>query len=186
MSITKSNDCSGKTISGSWQLDPQRSSVEFRAKSIWGLAAVKGHFDDYEGHLDLSADPAIELTIDAASLETGNRKRDEHLRSADFFDVENHPRVRFVSDSVELQGDTLKVHGRLSARDRSIPVELAAEVHEADGELQIEAATTAPHRELGMTYSPIGMIPPRSKLFVKAHLIPVVKAHLIPDTPRAA
>ena len=178
MSIANSNHRSGDRISGTWQLDPKRSSVEFRAKSIWGLAPVKGHFGDYEGHMDLSAAPAIELTIDAASLDTGNRKRDKHLRSADFFDVENHPRVRFVSDSVELQGDTLKVHGRLSARDRSIPVELDAEVHEANGEIEIEAATTAPHRELGMKYSPLGMIPPRCTL--------VVKAHLIPDAPRAA
>src|SRR5205807_4114466 len=143
------NHRSGATISGSWRLDPQRSSVEFRVRSIWGLATVRGHFDDYHGHLDLSADPAIELTIGAASLETGNHKRDEHLRSADFFDVENHPRVRFVSDSVELKGDTLKVHGQLSARDRSIPVELDAAVREAGGGLEIEAATTAPHRELG-------------------------------------
>ena len=178
MSTTKSKHRSEQTISGSWQLDAQRSSVEFRARSIWGLAAVKGHFADYQGHLDLSAAPAIELTIDAASLDTGNSKRDEHLRSADFFDVENHPRVRFVSESVQLHGDTLKVHGRLTARDRSIPVELDAEVHESGGELEIEATTTAPHRDLGMTYSPLRMIPPRSKL--------IVKAHLVADTPRAA
>jgi polyisoprenoid-binding protein YceI len=178
MSITKAE----QTISGSWQLDPQRSSVEFRARSIWGLAAVKGRFGDYQGHLDLSAAPAIELTIDAASLDTGNRKRDEHLRSADFFDVENHPRVRFVSESVQLHGDTLKVRGRLTARDRSIPVEVDAEVHEADGELEIEAATIAPHRELGMTYSPLGMISPRSRLSVKARMV----ADTVPDAARAA
>lgn len=178
MSTTKSKHQSEQTISGSWQLDPQRSSVEFRARSIWGLAAVKGRFGDYQGRLDLGAAPAIELTIDAASLDTGNRRRDEHLRSADFFDIENHPQVRFVSESVQLQGDTLKVHGRLTARDRSIQVELDAEVHEAGGELEIEATTTAPHRDLGMTYSPLGMISPRSEL--------IVKAHLVADTARAA
>ena len=178
MSTTKSKHQSEQAISGSWQLDPKRSSIEFRARSIWGLAAVKGRFGDYQGRLDLSAAPAIELTIDAASLDTGNRRRDEHLRSGDFFDIENHPQVRFVSDSVQLQGDTLKVHGQLTARDRSIPVELDAQVHEAGGELEIEAITTAPHRDLGMTYSPLGMIPPRSKL--------TVKAHLVADTARAA
>ena len=73
---------------------------------------------------------------------------------------------------MQLQGDTLKVQGRLSARDRSIPVELDAQVREVDGELMIEAATIAPHRELGMTWSPLGMIPPRTVLHVKAHLIP--------------
>jgi polyisoprenoid-binding protein YceI len=171
VSITDPNHRPGETISGSWELDPQRSSVEFRAGHIWGLATVKGHFDDYHGHLDLGARPAIELTIEAASLQTGNRKRDRHLRSADFFDAENHPRVQFVSDSVDLHGDALKVRGRLSARDRSIPLELDAHVRRVDGNLEIEAATPAAHRELGMTFSPLGMIPPRSTLLVKAHLI---------------
>ena len=133
---------------------------------------VKGHFDDYEGKLDLSANPAIELTIDAASVQTGHAKRDRHLRSADFFDAENHPRVRFLSDSVDLQGDRLNVRGRLSARGQTVPLELGAHIREVDGELWIEAATIAPHRELGMTWSPLRMIPPRSELFVNGYLIP--------------
>jgi polyisoprenoid-binding protein YceI len=78
--------------------------------------------------------------------------------------------VRFVSDSVDLQGATLKVRGRLSARGRSIPVELDTQVRQVDGELELQVATTAPHRELGMTWSLLGMIPPRSELVVKAHL----------------
>jgi polyisoprenoid-binding protein YceI len=172
MSITTSNHRSDQMLIGRWQLDSQRSSVEFRARKFWGLVTVKGHFDDYEGQLELGADPAVELTIDAASLQTGIRKRDEHLRSADFFDAEHHPRVRFVSESVDLHDDALKVRGRLFARDRSIPLELEAQVRQVDGELEIEAATTAPHRKLGMTWSPLGMIPPRSELFVKGHLVP--------------
>jgi hypothetical protein len=79
--------------------------------------------------------------------------------------------VRFRSDAVDLQGDALKVRGRLSARRCSIPLELDARVRRVDGEFEIEAAATAPHRELGMTWSPLGMIPPRSELFVKGHLI---------------
>jgi polyisoprenoid-binding protein YceI len=157
---------------GRWQLDPERSSVEFRVRNFWGLATVKGHFDDYEGRLDLSADPAIELTIAAASLQTGHRKRDEHLRSADFFDAEKQPRVRFVSDSVVRQDDTLRVRGSLFARDQSIPIELDARVRRVGEELQIEAATTAPHRELGMTWNRLGMIAPRSELLVSGHLVP--------------
>jgi len=159
-------------MNGEWQLDPHRSSIEFRVRLFWGLGTVKGEFDDFDGQLDLGANPAIELTIDAASLQTGNRRRDRHLRSTDFFDVENHPQVRFVSDSVDLQGDTLKVRGRLSARGRSIPVELDTQVRPVDGELELQVATTAPHRELGMTWSLLGMIPPRSELVVKAHLVP--------------
>jgi hypothetical protein len=61
--------------------------------------------------------------------------------------------------------------GRLSARGRSIPLELDAHVRQVDGELEIEATTVAPHRELGMTLSALGTISPRSQLFVKAHLM---------------
>jgi polyisoprenoid-binding protein YceI len=172
MTVTDPNHHPSRTLSGGWQLDPRRSSVEFRTRHFWGLITVKGHFDDYHGQLDLGANPAIELSIGAASVQTGNRKRDRHLRSADFFDADNHPRVRFISDSVDLHDDMLKVRGRLSAGDRSIPLELDARVREVDGEVKIEAATIAPHRELGMTYSPLGMIPPDSELSVKARLIP--------------
>ena len=169
---TTANHRAGETLAGRWQLDPQRSSVEFRAQHFWGLMTVKGHFDDYEGKLDLSANPAIELTIDAASVQTGHAKRDRHLRSADFFDAENHPRLRFVSESVVLHGDALKVRGRLFARDQSIRLELDAHVRQIDAGLEIEAATRAPHRELGMTWSPLGMIPPRSELLVNGYLMP--------------
>ena len=164
-----------ETLVGRWELDPQRSSVEFRVGHFWGLATVKGHFDRYEGRLDLGADPAIELTIDAANVQTGNPKRDQHLRSAEFFDAENHPSVQFVSDSVVLQGDTLSVRGYLFARDQSIPLELHARVRRVDGELEIEAATSAPHRELGMTWNPLRMIPPRSELHVTGYLVPTTE-----------
>jgi polyisoprenoid-binding protein YceI len=172
MNTTKPAGPSGHTLTGTWRLDPKRSTVEFRVGHFWGLSTVTGSFEDYEGRLDLSADPAIELTINAASLQTGNPKRDRHLRSADFFDAENHPRVRFRSHAVDSHGDGLKVRGSLSARNGSIPLELDAKLLEIDGELEIEAATIAPHRDLGMTWSPLGMIPPRAQLLVKGHLIP--------------
>jgi polyisoprenoid-binding protein YceI len=178
MSTTNTNHRVDQAIGGTWQLDPRRSSVEFRAGHFWGLAKVTGRFDDYHGRLDLGASPAIELTVEAVSLETGNRKRDEHLRSKDFFDAAAHPRVQFLSDSVDVQGDALQVRGRLSARGQSIPVELDAQVRAVDGELEIEAATVAPHRDLGMTWSPLGMIRPHSEL--------IVRAHLVPDTAGAA
>ena len=63
----------------------------------------------------MRSEPAVELTIEADSLDTKQRRRDKHLRSADFFDVEHHPEVRFVSDSAALDGERLKVHGQLHA-----------------------------------------------------------------------
>jgi polyisoprenoid-binding protein YceI len=83
---------------GSWRLDPARSSVVFHVRHFYGLMTVKGEFADYDGTLDLGAAPAVELTIQAISLDTKLAKRDEHLRSKDFFDVARHPQVRFISD----------------------------------------------------------------------------------------
>ncbi len=170
---TTANHRPDETILGSWQLDPQRSTIQFRARHFWGLGTVKGHFDDYRGRLDLSADPAIELTIKAASVQTGNPKRDKHLCSADFFDTQDHPQMRFVSDSVVQHDDALKIRGRLFARDQSIALELDAHIRRLDGGLEIEAATTALHRELGMSWSPLRMIPPRSELLVTGFLVPI-------------
>jgi len=94
---------------GTWHLDPPRSSVEFHVRLFYGLMTVKGRFERYQGSLDLAGRPAVELTVDADSVNTEIKKRDEHLRTDDFFDVANHPHVRFVSDSATHQGDTLKV-----------------------------------------------------------------------------
>ncbi len=156
--------------SGAWRLDPTRSSVEFHVPHFWGLITVKGRFERYDGTLDLQSQPAVQLTIEADSLDTGNRKRDQHLRSADFFDAEHHPQVRFISETAVLNGDTIKVSGRLHAAGKSIPLELDATIRTAEGDLHIEAVTHAAHRELGMTWSPLGMARPISKLIVKGRL----------------
>ena len=163
---------SDETLNGRWELDPKRSTVEFRVGNFWGLQTVKGRFENYHGRLDLSADPAIELTIDAASLDTGHRKRDKHLRSADFFDAAKTPQVRFVSESVVPQDGTLTVRGSLFARGRSIPLELDAEVRRVGEELGIKAATSAPHRELGMTWNRLGSVGSSSKLLISGYLVP--------------
>jgi polyisoprenoid-binding protein YceI len=155
---------------GAWRLDPARSSIEFHVPHFWGLITVKGHFERYEGTLDLQSEPAVELTIEADSLQTGNHKRDQHLRSADFFDIEHHPQVRFVSDTAALENTTLKVRGRLHAAGRSIPLDLDATIHTVADGIEIEAVTHAPHRQLGMTWSPLGIARPHSTLIVKGHL----------------
>jgi polyisoprenoid-binding protein YceI len=82
------------------------------------------------------------------------------------------PGVRFVSDIATLHGDVLKVTGRLHAGGSQIPLELDAHVHRVDGELEIEASTEADHRDLGMTWSPMGILRAPSKLIVRGRLIP--------------
>ena len=116
-----------------WRIDPARSSVEFRTRTFWGTITVKGRFERYDGTLDLRREPAIELTIDAASLNTRNKMRDKHLRSADFFDVGNHPEVRFVSEGASgapvARGHyRARIAGRLSLHGVTQPHAVNAEV----------------------------------------------------------
>jgi polyisoprenoid-binding protein YceI len=168
---TTSTPAAGRLADGSWRLDPARSSVAFHVRHFYGLITVKGEFADYEGTLKLGATPAVELTIPAATLDTKLAKRDAHLRSEDFFDVEHHPQVRFVSATASLDGETLRVRGQLHAAGRQIPLELDATVREVDGELEIEAVTETDHRELGMTWSPLGILRAPSKLIVRGRLV---------------
>ena len=90
---------------GSWQLVPARSSVRFKNKTFWGLVTVTGEFTDVRGAGQITANGAVSggLDIRASSLKTGIRKRDEHLRSADFFDVEKHPEIRVEVTGREAQ-----------------------------------------------------------------------------------
>jgi polyisoprenoid-binding protein YceI len=154
-----------------WRIDPTRSSVEFQAPGFWGLVTVKGRFERYDGTLDLRCEPAIEMTIEAASLDTKNKMRDKHLRGEEFFDAENHPEIRFVSDSASLNGERLKVHGRLYAAGKSMPLDLNANLRRVGDELEVEARTRADHRELGMTHSPLGMVRTPTELIVHGRLV---------------
>jgi polyisoprenoid-binding protein YceI len=154
-----------------WRLDPARSSVEFHVRHFYGLMTVIGRFARYEGTLDLRAQPAVQLTIDADSLDTNQKKRDQHLRSPDFFDVEHHPQVRFVADAAVLEGERLRVNGQLHAAGKAIPLEVDAALRQVDGELELEAVAHADHRALGMTWSPLGILRAPSKLIVRGRAV---------------
>jgi polyisoprenoid-binding protein YceI len=154
-----------------WRIDPKRSSVEFHVRNLWGLQTVKGRFERYDGILDLTAQPSIELTIEAESLNASQVKRDEHLRSADFFDAANHPQVRFVSQRATLDGDRLDLQGELHAAGRSVPIELDGVIRPVGDELDVDVETFADHRLLGMTWNRLGMLRAPSKLVVRGRLV---------------
>jgi polyisoprenoid-binding protein YceI len=156
-----------------WRLDPAASSAEFQVPHFWGLITVKGHFERLDGWLEIDENEQrrITLTIDAASLHTGSGRRDKHLRSADFFDTENHPEVRFGSTSVSDAGqDRLRVEGELEAAGERVRLGLDPTIHQADHQLSIEVATTVDQRVLGMTWSPLGMTRTPATLTVHARL----------------
>lgn len=166
----------GSALARRWRLDPSRSSAEFRVPTYWGLVKMKGRFGTIAGTLDLGAgaETAVDLRIEAASLDTANRRRDEHLRSEDFFDVQRHPEVRFTAPEATLGagGDTLHVKGELQTAGRAVQLELDATVNRSGGELMLEATAEVDQRQLGMTASPMGMIRPRARLTVRAQMVP--------------
>jgi polyisoprenoid-binding protein YceI len=113
------------------KLDAVHSKIGFTAATL--LFDIDGRFGKYD--LLIDGDPAkpsqakIKLVIDASSIDTDNAKRDEHLASADFFDVKKHPKITFVSDRISQSGDTLNVAGTLEMhgqkRKVSIPFKVA-------------------------------------------------------------
>lgn len=155
-----------------WEVDPEATSVEFAARSFWGMLTVHGRFDRFDGSYDIGPEGrTIELTIDADSLDTGNSTRDRHLRSPGFFHVAEHAQVRFVSTRVHNVGDgILHVVGHLEAAGRRVPLEFPATVRPAGGALDIEATATVDQRELGMSSGTLGMIRHPVTLHVRARL----------------
>jgi polyisoprenoid-binding protein YceI len=143
-----------------WTLDPAGTSVEFSVKSFWGLVTVHGCFDRFVGFYEIGPDGArIQLTIDAESLDTGNRKRDEHLRSADFFDVAEHPQVKFTSSRVyDVGNGILHVVGELEAAGAVVHIEFPALVSDLDGDVEAEVTTTVDQERFGMSNGMLGMI----------------------------
>lgn len=155
-----------------WDVDPAQSAVEFEARHGWGLLRAHGSFSRFTGSYTVDGDRrAIALTIDAASIDTGNAKRDHHLRSVDYFAVDEHPHVRFTSSDVTDAGaGVVHVTGRLEAAGTSVPLAFDAAIRELGDELEIEATATVDHHLFGMVRSPLGILRPPIALHVRARL----------------
>jgi polyisoprenoid-binding protein YceI len=111
---------------GSWQIDPSHSSIEFQVKHLM-ISKVKGRFSDFAGTLEAGEDGTLKAsgTIQTASIDTHEPKRDEHLRSADFFEVERYPEISFASSEIApTGGNGFRVGGELTIRGITKPVEL--------------------------------------------------------------
>ena len=116
---------------GTWVPDKAHSRIGFAVKHL-GVTTVRGEFKDYDGKLEIGddlSDARASLAIQAASIDTGVEQRDEHLRSADFFDAEAYPEITFESKRFEqVDEDTIKVVGDLTIHGVTKEVELEAEL----------------------------------------------------------
>jgi polyisoprenoid-binding protein YceI len=146
-------------LAGTWTLDPARTEIGLRSKSMWGLAPVKGVFREVAGNGTISADGQVSgtITVAAASVDTKNAKRDKHLRSADFFDAGNHPHITFTADRVTPSAAGVTVAGALTVRDRTRPLTFDARTSVDGGQAVLDAEITIDRSDFGLTWNQLGM-----------------------------
>jgi polyisoprenoid-binding protein YceI len=145
-----------------WVLDASRSSAAFRHKTMWGLATVRGTLAELTGTAEILADGSARgrLEIAAASLNTKNAKRDEHLRSADFFNAAQHRHiVAELRRAVLREGETVGIEGELTVAGSTRPLNFAARVTEAsEGAVTLLAELKIGRSDFNMTWNRMGMI----------------------------
>ena len=147
---------------GTYAIDPAHSRVEFAVRHL-GIATVKGSFDTFEGTIELGdelASTTAHGTVDVASIETKEAARDEHLRSADFFDAEQYPKLTFASTAVSpIDEDSFEITGDLTLHGVTRPVTLKAEVQGAETDpwgnerVGLEVTGTLSRGDYGMTFN---------------------------------
>ena len=160
---------------GTWSLDPAASAVEFHVKHFWGMITVRGHFERIEGEgtVDEAGNSSGELRIDAGSLTTKNAKRDQHLRSADFFDVEHYPTVVVTVRRLVPEGrGVLKGQVTLEAAGHSQDLAPIVEVVSATSDsMSLRAELVVDRTAFGMTWSPLKMASSEVRAIVNARFV---------------
>jgi polyisoprenoid-binding protein YceI len=146
-------------LAGTWTLDASRSQIRLRSKSMWGLVTVKGVFGQVEGNGTVSAagEASGTITVASESIDTKMKKRDEHLRSADFFDAANHPSITFTADQVRPSGQGVTVTGSLTVRGRTRPLSFDAQVSSSGGrEVSLDGEVQVNRTDFGLTWNQMG------------------------------
>lgn len=133
------NDLSA--LEGRWSLDLERTTVEFHTK-IMRVVPVRGTIKAIEGGACVGTDGAIDgnLILDAGTIDTGIKKRDAHLQTADFFDVDRHPHMIFTAHSAHrVASGRFEVIGSLTIHGRTRPLTTITEIHHVSTEINVSA-----------------------------------------------
>ena len=144
---------------GTWAIDPSHSEVSFQVRHLM-VSKVRGSFTGFSGSIVVGADDAsVTVDIDPATINTRDEGRDQHVRSGDFFDVENHPSWTFVSRAVAVSGNELKITGDLTMRGTTKSVVLEGEFLGVNSDpwgntkAGFEASTTVNRKEFGIEWN---------------------------------
>lgn len=157
---------------GTWVLDPARSSVSLRSKTMWGLVTVRGGFAELAGSAEILPGGAARgrLEIGAASLNTKNAKRDRHLASADFFNAAEHPSIVADLARATRTGDQVAVHGTLTVAGQTRPLSFTATLADVSpAAFTVRAEGVVVDRaDFGLTWNQMGMLTGPSTIDVTA------------------
>ena len=152
---------SSHDAAGEWNLVPARSKFVFRNKTMWGQMTVEGHFAEARGDGQVTDTGAVSGRVDivAASLHSGVRKRDEHLRSEDFFDVDKFPEISVIVRAADpVDGDAVDLRAEIAIKGTSYPLPLRATVAVLDdGAVGVSTRTSVDREELGVSGNLLGM-----------------------------
>lgn len=156
------------STSGTWTLSTDRSSIRFTNRTLWGLLKVNGHFADFDGSGRIGDDGTISgrLVVRAASVHTGIGKRDEHLRSGDFFDTDAAPEITVEVFGATPTGDhSVDLDATMTMRGTTLPLPLQATVTRVGNDaLHIVGRATVDRTRWGVTGNMAGMIPATTDL----------------------
>jgi polyisoprenoid-binding protein YceI len=160
---TTTNSDTASVAAGTYTIDPAHSRIGFVARHAM-VAKVRGSFNEFEGSgtfdAEHPANSSLEVIIQAASIDTRNADRDEHLRSNDFFDMEAYPTITFASTAVEARGDTeFRVTGDLTIKavthSVTLDLELTGTAQDPWGNtrLGLEGSTVVDRKEWGVNWN---------------------------------
>lgn len=146
-------------LSGTYLIDPDHSRIGFVARHAM-VTKVRGSFNEFEGQASANGgDVKVNVTIQAASLDTRSEQRDGHVKGEDFLDVEKFPTITFASTSSQIDGETLNLTGDLTIKDTTtsitIPFEFDGEAKDPFGNDRVgfEGSTQINRKDYGITWN---------------------------------
>jgi polyisoprenoid-binding protein YceI len=157
-------------LAGSWTLDAGRSQIRLATKSMWGMVPVKGVFGEVSGSGTVTEAGEVTgtVTVAAGSIDTKIKKRDDHLRSADFFDAANYPDITFSVEAISPAADGVTVAGGLTVRGTTRPVSFGAVVSGDDSAVTLDAEVPVDRADYGLTFNQLGMMSMKSSITIHA------------------
>jgi polyisoprenoid-binding protein YceI len=157
-------------LTGRWKLDPERTAISFQTKAMWVLG-VKGTARALDGDAQVSPDGTVngKLVIDAASLDTKNKKRDDHLRTADFFEVVKYPTIIFTATGAQpASGGRVEITGELTVHGQTRPLTLLTDVSATATSATISTEVDIDRSLWGLSWAKMGA-GMKNRVTIRAH-----------------